>query len=82
MGYIAQAIIGVKVPSRSHVACIQHGRAFKYIHVLVEVREGLLHFENVDLLPSTTSDVARLTRDVSSSILLFSEEHSFSQVAR
>ena len=26
MGYIGQAIIGVKVPNSSHVACIQHGR--------------------------------------------------------
>ena len=26
LGYIGQAIIGVKVPNSSHVACIQHGR--------------------------------------------------------
>ena len=26
LGYIGQAKIGVEVPNRSHVACIQHGR--------------------------------------------------------
>ena len=26
LGYVGQAIIGVKVPNSSHVACIQHGR--------------------------------------------------------
>ena len=29
LGYIGQAIIGVKVPNSSHVACIQHGRVHK-----------------------------------------------------
>ena len=30
MGYNEQAIIGVKVPNSSHVACIQHGRASEF----------------------------------------------------
>ena len=31
LGYIGQAIIGVKVPNSSHVACIQHGRVASII---------------------------------------------------
>ena len=30
VGYIGQAIIGVKVPNSSHVACIQHGRVHAF----------------------------------------------------
>ena len=30
LGYIGQAIIGVKAPNSSHVACIQHGRVQNY----------------------------------------------------
>ena len=30
LGYIGQAIIGVKDPNSSHVACIQHGRVDFY----------------------------------------------------
>ena len=31
LGYIGQAIIGVKVPNSSHVACIQHGRVLNIL---------------------------------------------------
>ena len=40
LGYIGQAIIGVKVPNNSHVACIQHGRVVILLHIAQEPLES------------------------------------------